>query len=136
LRQVPRALQLILHDVLLRQLMPDMHAFSTEHSTLQDQPAGQLTCSLQPPLSAQSIVHVFALLLHELHCDGHASASVPESTCPATQKPSMHVRPDTQSDCLSHAKSPLRWLIEQAAISTTARAHPMCDESVMARPRS
>jgi hypothetical protein len=136
LRQVPRAVQLTLQDVLLRQLMPDVQAFSTEHITLQDQPAGQVTCSLQPPLSAQSTVHVLALLLHDVHCDGQASASAPESTCAATQKPSMQVRPDTQSDCLSHAKSPLRWLIEQAASTATVKAHQMCDEGLMARRRS
>jgi methionyl-tRNA formyltransferase len=40
LRQLPRALQLILQDVLFWQLTPAVHAFSTEHSTLQAQPAG------------------------------------------------------------------------------------------------
>jgi hypothetical protein len=73
-------------------------------------------------LSAQSIVQVLDAVVHEVHCDGQSTVSMAASTCPATQKPSMQLRPEAQSDWLSHAKSPLRWLIEHAA---SAIARPM-----------
>jgi hypothetical protein len=52
-------LQVILHDVAPRQLTPLLHAPSREHSTWQLRPVGQITCCLQPPFSAQSIVQLF-----------------------------------------------------------------------------
>jgi len=95
---------------------------------LQFQPVGHVTCCLQPPLSAQSIVQVFVLLLHDVHCAGQVAASppggpsdvTPESSWGATQKPSVQVRPLMQSDCFVHAKSSLRWLIEQPPAVMTA----------------
>ena len=58
LRQLCVPLQVTLHDVLLVQLTPLLQAPSREHWTSQLKPSGQLTCCLQPPLSAQSIVQI------------------------------------------------------------------------------
>lgn len=59
LRQLCVPLQVILHDVLPVQLTPLPQAPSREHWTSQLKPSGQITCVLQPPLSAQSIVQLF-----------------------------------------------------------------------------
>ncbi len=77
-----------------------------------------MTCCLQPPLSAQSIVQVFAVVLHDVHAAGQPVTLA--STWEATQKPSVQVRPLLQSDCFVHAKSSLRWLIEQLPAVMTA----------------
>ena len=74
------------------------------------------------------MVQVFVLLSHDVHPGGHVAASLvgcaspltPESTWDATQKPSVQVRPLLQSDCFVHAKSSLRWLIEQLPVVMTA----------------
>jgi hypothetical protein len=70
------------------------------------------------------MVQLFAPVLHDVHCDGHAdggaSVLTPESSCGATQKPSLQVRPSAQSDCRSQVKSPLRWLTEQPPAVTAA----------------
>jgi len=115
--QLCAPLHVIVHDLLLVQLMPLLHEPAGEHAMLQLQPVGQVTCCLQPPLSAQSIVQVFVVLLHDVHCAGQLT---PESTWDATQKPSVQVRPLLQSDCFVHAKSSLRWLIEQLPVVMTA----------------
>ena len=73
-------------------------------------------------------MQVFVVLLHDVHCGGQVAASppggpsdfTPESSWGATQKPSMQVRPLLQSDCFVHAKSSLRWLIEQLPAVMTA----------------
>ena len=59
LRQLWVPLQVILHDVLPVQVTPLVQALSREHWTSQLKPSGQVTCCLQPPLSAQSIVQLF-----------------------------------------------------------------------------
>ena len=137
LAQLARPLQVIAHDRALLQLMPLRHALAVEHAMLHDQPLGHTTGSAHAPLlSAQSIVQVLVSPLHDVHCIGHTlggeSILTAASTMPATQKPSMQVRPALQSDCLSHAKSSLRWLIEHAA-----SARPVSSASgFMARLRS
>jgi len=126
--QLCAPLHVIVHDLLLVQLMPLLHEPAGEHAMLQLQPVGQVTCCLHPPLSAQSIVQVFVVVLHDVHCAGQVAASpggcasplTPESTWDATQKPSVQVRPLLQSDCFVHAKSSLRWLIEQLPVVMTA----------------
>jgi hypothetical protein len=62
---------------------------------LQFQPVGHVTCCLQPPLSAQSIVQAFVALLHDVHCAGQlpGPSVTPESSWGATQKPSAHAIP-------------------------------------------
>jgi hypothetical protein len=107
----------------LAQVTPLLHEPAGEHAMLQLQPVGQVTCCLQPPLSMQSIVQVFVVLLHDVHCAGQLfgpSVFTPESSWGATQKPSVQVRPLLQSDCFVHAKSSLRWLIEQLPAVMTA----------------
>lgn len=116
-------LHVILHDLLLTQLTPLRHELGVEQAMLQLQPTGHVTCWLHaPPLSAQSIVHDFVALLHEVHCAGQlpAPSVTPESSWGATQKPSVHVRPVLQSDCFMQAKSSLRWFIEQLPAMMTA----------------
>jgi hypothetical protein len=49
-----------------------------------------------------------------------ASPFTPESSGEAMHKPSEQTRPLLQSACVSHVKSPLRWLIEQLLAATTA----------------
>jgi hypothetical protein len=124
--QVWRALHAIVHDAALPQLTPLLHWLATEHRTLQFQPAGQVIAWLQASLSsAQSIVQVFWAVLHDVHCDGHTAASpsgggtTPESAA-TTQNPSTQVRPSAQRCSELQAKSLLRWLIEQPAVSASA----------------
>jgi hypothetical protein len=117
--------QVTVHALLLVQLTPLLHEPSAVHAMLQAQPAGHVTSCLQLPVSAQSMRQVFAPVLHDVHCDGHApgwaSPFTPESTIwLPTQKPSLQVRPSAQSDCFSQAKSPLRWVTEQPPAVTTA----------------
>jgi hypothetical protein len=124
-RQLCAPLHVIVQDLLLTQLMPLVHALMPEHAMLQLQPAGHVTCCLQAAgLTAQSMVQLFVVVSHEVHCDGHAddwaSVRTPESSCGATQRPSLQVRPSAQSDCLSQVKSPLRWLTEQPPAVTAA----------------
>ena len=123
-------------QVLLPQLTPLLHEPAVEHAMLQLHPAGQVSGWLHAPLlSAQSIAQVLSARLHEVHCDGQLSTGLSlgaASTWEATQKPSMQVRPELQSDCFSHAKSPVRWLIEQAA---SARPTAASVASLMACPR-
>ena len=71
-----------------------LHEPAGEHAMLQLQPVGQVTCCLQPPLSAQSIVQDFVVLLHDVHCPGQLTPA----SGGATQKPSVQVRPVLQSD--------------------------------------
>jgi hypothetical protein len=119
-RQLCEPLHETVHALLPTQVTPLRHAPVTEHRMLQLHPEGHATCCVQPPLSAQSIVQLFVPVLHDVHPAGQLEASppdasvfTPESTWEATQKPSVQVRPELQSACTWHAKSPLRWLTEQ-----------------------
>ena len=120
LRQLCEPLHVTSQALPAAQLTPLRHELAVEHATLQLQPAGQLICWLQVAgLTAQSTTQVFEPVSHDVHCAGHcppsltrASGTPPEST--ATQNPSLHTLPVAQSACAVHAKSPLRWLIEQA----------------------
>jgi len=95
----------IVHASLLAQVTPLLHEPAGEQAMLQFQPTGHVTCWLHAPrLSAQSIVQVFVVVLHDVHCAGQ----VTPASGGATQKPSVHVRPVLQSDCFVHAKSSLR----------------------------
>jgi len=134
LAQLARPPQVIAHDLAVLQLMPVRQAIAVEHAMLQLQPLGHTTGRAQAPLfSAQSIVQVLVAALHEVHCVGHAlDESTAASTCAGTQKPSVQVRPELQSDCFSQAKSSLRWLTEHAASARPASA----SRSFMARLRS
>lgn len=129
-RQLCAPLHVIVQDLLLTQLMPLAHALRPEHAMLQFQPAGHVICCLQAAgLTAQSMVQLFVAVLHDVHCDGHAdgwaSVRTPESSCGATQRPSLQVRPSAQSACFSQAKSPLRWLTAQPPAVTAANATKM-----------
>lgn len=127
--QLCAPLHVTVHALLPRQLTPLLHEPLVEHATLQLQPVGHVISWLHaPPLSAQSIVQLFVALLHEVQPAGQVLASptgcpsvvTPESTWGATQKPSVQVRPELQSACFTHAKSPLRWLTEQLPAVTAA----------------
>jgi len=112
-RQLCAPLHVIVQDLLLAQLIPLVHALMPEHAMLQFQPAGHVTCCLQAAgLTAQSMVQLFVAVLHDVHCAGHpddgASVRTPESSCGATQNPSLQVRPSAQSAGVVQAKSPLR----------------------------
>jgi hypothetical protein len=66
--QLSRPAQLIVQDLAPLQLMPARHELPIEHAMLQLQPLGQVTGRLHAPaLSAQSIVQVFASVLHDVH---------------------------------------------------------------------
>jgi len=115
--QVWRPVHATVHDVATPQLMPLLHWLASEHTMLQAQPIGQLIGSPHAPLfCAQSIVHVFWAVSHDVHCDGHAPASPGRGSEPSgrpesastTQNPSTQVRPSAQCWRKSHAKSPLR----------------------------
>ena len=131
LRQLCWPLHMMVHDLAPAQLMPLLQALASEQAMVQLQPAGQVTCCLQPPLRAQSIVQVFAVMLHDVHPAGQpvASPGTLASTWDATQKPSMQVRPVLQSACFVQANSSLRWVTEQPPAVAAATANPMVSQS-------
>jgi hypothetical protein len=129
--QLCALVQLIVHEVLPRQLMPLRHGSGPNavllHSTLQLQPVGHVTCCLQPPLSEQSIVQLLWPITHDVHCEGQTAASpntspsrTPASPATSTQKPSTQVRSEAHLCSASHTKSSLRWFTEQLPAATIA----------------
>jgi hypothetical protein len=122
------------------QMTPLRHEFVVLQRTSQLKPAGQVTMTLvQTAPAAQSIVHL--LPEHEVHCDGQALASIPASlfgppspggasTRTATHRPSLHVRPLSQSAVVAHSYWPLRWLIEQLLAAMTARKSPVMPRAI------
>jgi hypothetical protein len=144
LRQLRVPLHVILHALLLVQLMA-AHESVAEQVMLQLHPVGQASACLQLPDCEQSMLQVLVAPVHEVHCDGHCAASVggasiftPASIGDPTQRPSEQVRPSAQSDVLSQAKSPLRWLTEQlpAAIAASPRTPSQSATSFTASLRS
>jgi hypothetical protein len=124
-------------QVMLQEVLPPQvtlrHELSSEQLTLQRQPTGQATGSLQfAVVSSQSIVQLRWARLQEVHCEGQMSASttgtlsgmlsaIPASIDGCTQKPSTQSRPEAQLALVVHAKSPLRWLTEQLTAVAMAR---------------
>jgi hypothetical protein len=133
LRQLRRPLQVMLQEVLPPQLTL-RHELSSEQLTLQLQPRGQATGSLQfaVPLS-HSIVQLRWAGSQSVHGKGQLSASMPgtlsgelPSAMPAssegcTQKPSTQSRPLAQLALVVQAKSLLRRLIEQLTAAPITR---------------
>lgn len=118
LRHAREPEQVSSHDAAVWQLTPLRHASGVLHLMSQFQPAGQVTGPLQPPLSAQSIVHCILSRAHEVHCAGHAAGPSTEpsltggaaSIDPAgtMHSPSLHTRGESQSEVLAHSNAPLR----------------------------
>jgi len=99
-----------LHDALLRQFAPFLHAPSVLHWMSHLYPVGQTTVFVQL-VAWQLIVQVFCPTLHEVQADGQPPPSplgaslCGASTCEplTTQKPSLHTRPGSQSVFLVQA---------------------------------
>jgi hypothetical protein len=122
------------------QMTPLRHEFVVLQRTSQLKPAGQVTTTLvQTAPAAQSMMHL--LPEHEVHCDGQRFASIAASafgppspggaSMPmATHRPSLHVRPLSQSALVAHSYWPLRWLIEQLLAARTARKRPVMQTAI------
>jgi hypothetical protein len=89
------------HEVVPAHVTPLPHAPSTLHLTAQAQPAGHATLAAQF-VAAQSMVHVWVAILHDVHLPGQPSTDA--SIDPGTmQNPFTHSRPELQSRCELHA---------------------------------
>jgi hypothetical protein len=132
-------LHVTLHESASVQSIPCVHELAVLQPMEQFQPDGQTTLSLQL-LIEQSIVQVIVPMLQLEHCAGQVAPSGAPSggresaTGPSpgrastgglplvTQNPSTHERLGNplQSDGVLHSYSPLRWLMEQLPMMTSA----------------
>jgi hypothetical protein len=135
-RHEARPVHWMLHEAALPQLMPLRHELSPLQRMSQLKPAGQTTCALQFAPAPQSMMQTLPSM-HRVHCGGHMLVSIGASrrgpsdgaaSMPlVTHRPSLHIRPASQSDVVVHSNRSLLWLIEQlpaaAATATEARAN-------------
>jgi hypothetical protein len=121
--------QSTMHEVVPVHDTPLRHELSVSHFTSHAQPAGHATLPLQFEPFAQSITHVCVDMLQLEHCEGQPLLESPGrpsigvtdasmSCVPLiTQNPSTQTRPELQSACVVHAKSPLFLVMEQLVAS-------------------
>jgi hypothetical protein len=144
LSQLSEPAHVIVHALAPMQSMPLLHAPGVEQAISQLQSVGQVTSRSQTALlTSQSIVHVFASVLHDVHCAGHAigraSGRTPASASPAiTHRPSTHLRLPAHRVSGPQVKSSLRWVTEQlpATTAATPRTTSQSTTSLMAYLRT
>jgi hypothetical protein len=105
--QLCEPLHVIEHALLVVQSTPLLQALLVEHAMSQLQPVGHVICwSHAPLLAAQSILQLFVVVLHDVHCDGHEPPIWPPSGG-STQNPSVQTRFAAHCAWVWHAKSSL-----------------------------